>query len=90
MPKTPMDYSNCCIYKIEHIENDNLVYVGHTTNFNKRKAHHKSDCKNENGKSFNLKLYQMIRGNGSWDMFKMIEVEKYPCKDKREADKKRR
>ena len=43
MPKTPMDYSNCCIYKIEHIENDNLVYVGHTTNFNKRKAHHKSD-----------------------------------------------
>ena len=88
MPKTPMDYSNCCIYKIEHIENDNLVYVGHTTNFNKRKAQHKSDCKNENGKSFNYKLYQMIRGNSGWDMFKMVEVEKYPCKDKREAERR--
>ena len=40
MPKTPMDYSKCCIYKIEHIENESLVYVGHTTNFNKRKGHH--------------------------------------------------
>jgi hypothetical protein len=27
----------------------------------------------------------MIRTNGGWDMFKMIEVEKYPCNDKREA-----
>ena len=88
MPKTPMDYSNCCIHKIEHIENDNLVYVGHTTNFNNRKAQHKSDCKNENGKSFNFKLYQMIRGNSGWDMFKMVEVEKYPCKDKREAERR--
>ena len=32
MPKLPMDYSKTIIYKIEHIENDNLVYVGHTTN----------------------------------------------------------
>ena len=41
MPKTPIDYSKCCIYKIEHIENDNLVYVGHTTNWDKRKTAHK-------------------------------------------------
>ena len=88
MPKTPMDYSNCCIYKIEHIEKDNLVYVGHTTNFNKRKGEHKSCSKNENGKAFNFKLYQMIRDNGGWDNFKMIEVEKYPCKDKREAERR--
>jgi hypothetical protein len=27
----------------------------------------------------------MIRDNGGWDRFEMIEVEKYPCKDKREA-----
>ena len=31
MPKIAMDYSKCCIYKIEHIENASLVYVGHTT-----------------------------------------------------------
>ena len=88
MPKTAMDYSKCSIYKIEHIENESLVYVGHTTNWDKRKNAHKSNCKNENGKSFNLKLYQMIRGNGGWDCFKMIEVEKYPCKDKREAERR--
>jgi len=64
MPKTAMDYSKCCIYKIEHIDDESLVYVGHTTEFNKRKAHHKSRCNNENEKSFNCKLYQMIRNNG--------------------------
>jgi len=41
MPKTAMDYSKCCIYKIEHIDDESLVYVGHTTNFDKRKAQHK-------------------------------------------------
>ena len=30
----------------------------------------------------------MIRDNGGWDRFKMIEVEKYPCKDKREAERR--
>ena len=88
MPKTPMDYSKCSIYKIEHIENESLVYVGHTTNFNKRKGQHKNSCKNENDKKFNFKLYQMIRENGGFDRFKMIEVEKYPCKDKREAERR--
>jgi len=88
MPKTAMDYSKCCIYKIEHFENNNLVYVGHTTNFSKRKGSHKSICKNENNKNYNLKVYQMIRDNGGFDRFKMIEVEKYPCKDKREAERR--
>ena len=88
MPKKPIDYSRCCIYKIEHIENNNLLYIGHTTEFNKRKGHHKSNCKNENSNVYNIKLYQMIRNNGGWDMFKMIEVEKYICNDRREAEKR--
>ena len=88
MPKINIDYSNCCIYKLEHIENESLIYVGHTTNFKQRKAEHKNTCNNENNKSFNLKLYTMIRLNGGWEMFVMIEVEKYPCNDKREADKR--
>ena len=50
MPKTPMDYSKCCIYKIDHYENESLVYVGHTTNLDKRKNAHKTNCKNENDK----------------------------------------
>jgi len=88
MPKVPMDYSKCSIYKIEHIDDESLVYVGHTTCFNKRKTAHKSNCKNENYKYYNIKVYQMIRENGGWDMFKMIEVEKYPCADRREAERR--
>ena len=88
MPKVPMDYSKCCIYKIEHIDDEKLVYVGHTTNFDKRKTAHKYYCKKDNNKHYNLKVYQMIRENGDWDMFKMIEVEKYPCADKREAERR--
>ena len=88
MPKVPMDYSKCCIYKIEHFDNESLVYVGHTTNFDKRKTAHKYYCKKDNNKHYNLKVYQMIRENGGWDAFKMIEVEKYPCADKREAERR--
>ena len=88
MPKVPMNYSKCCIYKIEHNDNESLVYVGHTTNFDKRKTAHKSGCKNDNGKDYNFKVYQMIRENGGWEMFKMIEVEKYPCNDRREAERR--
>jgi predicted GIY-YIG superfamily endonuclease len=50
MPKKVIDYSNCCIYKIEHIDKDDLVYVGHTTNFTKRKYQHKQCCNNEKNK----------------------------------------
>ena len=88
MPKVPMDYSKCCIYKIEHIDDESLVYVGHTTNFDKRKTAHKGSCKNDNHKHYNFKVYQMIRENGGWEKFLMLEVEKYPCADKREAERR--
>ncbi len=88
MPKVPMDYSKCCIYKIEHIDDESLVYVGHTTCFNKRKTKHKSNCKNDNGKHYNNKIYQIIRENGGWEKFLMLEVQKYPCADRREAERR--
>ena len=88
MPKKTIDYSNCCIYKIEHIKNDTLIYVGHTTNFKQRKERHIQNCNNESNKKFNLKLYTMIRENGGFKMFKMIEVEKYLCNDRREAERR--
>jgi hypothetical protein len=31
MPEISIDWSNCCIYKIEHIEDESFIYVGHTT-----------------------------------------------------------
>ena len=45
MPRTPINYSKCCIYKIEHIENENLLYVGHTTNYEKGNANIKAILK---------------------------------------------
>jgi hypothetical protein len=30
----------------------------------------------------------MMRENGGWEMFRMIEVEKYPCNDKYAAEKR--
>jgi len=88
MPKIPIDYQYTIIYKIEHIEKEDLRYVGHTTNWDKRKFSHKQRCLKENNSKHNQKLYQMMRSNGGWEMFRMIEIEKYPCNDKREAEKR--
>ncbi len=48
MPKTKIDYSKTIIYRI--VCKDLSItecYVGHTTNFTKRKCQHKNDCNNE-------------------------------------------
>jgi len=87
MPKVIIDYSKCSMYKIEHIEKESLVYIGHTTNFNQRKNKHKSICNNTKDNGYNRKIYKIIRDNGGWEMFRMIEIKKYPCKDKQEAEK---
>ena len=85
MPLNEIKYQNTVIYKIQHIEKDELVYVGHTTDFTKRKYKHKLHTNNESLKQSKLKVYQMIRENGGWDSFKMLEVKKFPCNDRREA-----
>ena len=88
MPRTAIDYSKTIIYKIQHEENEELVYVGHTTDFTKRKCTHKSACNNEKDKKFNFKLYTMIRENGGWNCFKMVMIEEYPCANLLEACKR--
>jgi hypothetical protein len=84
MPKKPTDYSKTIIYKIQHIDNPELLYVGSTTDFTKRKYQHKSCCSND--KCYNYKLYQMIRENGNWDMFNMVVIKPFPCQNKRDAE----
>ena len=86
MPKKEMDYSNCVIYKIQHKDNNDLLYVGHTTNFTKRKAYHKEYSTIETSSKYNNKVYQMIRENGGWDDFNMIVIEEFPCQNLREAE----
>jgi hypothetical protein len=81
-----IDYVKTIIYKI--CCNDEIIkecYVGHTTNFKQRKIEHKYACCNENSKSYNCKVYSFIRGNGGFDNWKFIEIEKFPCNSKEEA-----
>lgn len=87
MPKKPTDYSRTIIYQL--VCNDPLVggrYIGSTTHFIKRKYHHRFCCNTESNTEYNSKKYIFIRENGGWDNWKMIEIEKFPCNDKREAE----
>ena len=63
MPLKAINYQNTIIYKIQHIDKDDLLYVGHTTDFTKRKSSHKRTCNNPN-RNYALKVYEMIRNNG--------------------------
>lgn len=83
-PKT-INYSNTIIYKLEHQDNEDLVYVGSTTDFIRRKCDHKKCCNNPNSKAYNRKVYQIIRDNGGWSAFNMVELKKFPCNDANEA-----
>lgn len=86
MPRTPINYQNTIIYVIK-CKDDNITeeYIGSTTNFNERKCQHKTTCNNEKDKSYNELKYQVIRNNGGWTNWIMLEVLKYPCNDKNEA-----
>jgi hypothetical protein len=83
---TNINYNNIVIYKI-YCKNEDVkdVYVGSTTRFNERLREHKKSCNNNNCKNHNYKLYQIIRANGGWDNFEMVQIIKKPCKDKSEA-----
>lgn len=70
------DYSKTIIYSIICNTNDSLIYVGHTTDFTKRKTHHKSNSKNHT-----KLLYQTIRENGGWDNFTMKPIMEFPCEN---------
>ena len=91
MPRQNCQYSKTIIYKIV-CNNLNITdcYVGHTTEFTKRKYQHKNACTNENNKAHNYNVYTFIRANGNWDNWSMLEIEKYPCIDGNEARSKER
>ena len=74
------DYQKCIIYKLICDEEPTFLYIGHTTNWNRRKALHKSSSLNDT-----RKVYQQIRELGGWENIKMIWIEDYPCNNKREA-----
>ena len=80
MPLNDIDYSKTIIYKIQHIEKPELVYVGHTTNFTSRKSQHKKSL--AKGTS---DIYNCIRKNGGWECFEMYPIKQVSCKNRIEA-----
>ena len=88
MPLTKVDYSKTIIYKIQHRDNDELIYVGSTTDLTRRKYNHKRDCYDANSNKYDFKVYRMIRDNGGFDSFNMLVIKEYPCNNKREAEEK--
>ena len=62
-------------------------YVGHTSNFQQRKGAHKHNCTKLNNEKYNLKLYKIIRENGGWNNWKMVEIDRQICLDKSDACK---
>lgn len=80
-----VDYSNTIIYKI-YCKNTAIkdVYVGHTTNFERRKYDHMTSSHNVKN---TVKLYTFIRENGGWSNWKMVKICKYNCSNVLEARK---
>jgi hypothetical protein len=74
MPRKPIEWSKCIIYKIWK---DDEFYVGSTTDFTNRKRSHKCSCTDITHKSYNYKIYQTIREKGGWDSWQMIPLEEY-------------
>jgi len=91
MPRKEIDYSNTIIYKL-CCKNPEIkdIYVGHTTDFTKRKYQHKSCCNNSSLKNYNINVYKFIRDNGGWNNFDMVMIEQHSCENKLEAHKRER
>ena len=91
MTKKIIDFSKNIIYKLVCKDLDiKDTYVGSTTDFTRRKAKHKHCCTNSSAKGYEMKVYQIIRENGGWENYDMVEIEKWPCKDSNEARSRER
>ena len=92
MPKKPIDYNKTTFYKIVCKDlNIKDCYVGHTTDFRRRKHQHKRTCYDKTDTShYNIYLYDFIRNNGGFDNFEMIEISTECIANSLEARRKER
>ena len=86
MPKVPMDYSKTHFYKIV-CKNPNIqdLYIGHTTEFTKRKNQHKTRCCNPENPKHHFTVYRFIRDNGHWENWEMVLIHTLHCENKLDA-----
>lgn len=68
------------MYIMYRITAGDYTYIGHTMDFTQRKTQHKSACKTEESK-----VYQMIREVGGWDNCEMVPIEEYDCEGQLQA-----
>jgi len=85
MPKNEINYEKTIIYKIQSQDHPELIYIGHTTDFTRRKCQHRLLSISETSKKSHLKVYKMIRDNGGWEMFNMVQIKEFSCSNRREA-----
>jgi hypothetical protein len=85
MTKKTIDYSKTVIYYC-YYENT-LLYIGHSTDFTRRKQSHKDNCFNEKIKKFNYPFYKYIRENDIDFSDLRWEKENYSCNLKNEAER---
>lgn len=88
-----VNYNNSIIYKICCKDiNIKDIYIGSTTNFNRRKQKHRNlvlNGFNRDGE-YNTKVYNFIRDNGDWDNWQMIQIEQYKANNKRHLEQRER
>jgi hypothetical protein len=79
----PLNYQNSVVYKIcckdPEIKD---IYVGSTASFKRRMSSHKTNCKNEKSKEYNLPVYRFIRNHGGFDNWSVVKIRDVVCKDK--------
>ena len=86
MRTSDADYSNTIIYKISCKDvSITDLYVGHTTDFTKRRKSHRHACDDPKA---NAKLYTFIREHGGWQNWKIEIVNFFNCSDLTEARQK--
>ena len=64
-----VNYQDNVIYKIQHKEKPELIYIGSTSNYEMRMIQHKQSVSNSKSPDYNSKKSKLIRENGGWDVF---------------------
>lgn len=78
-PRSKVDYNNILIYKIIDLRDGTTVHIDATTNFNERKKQYRK----LSGRRHLISTYMHERG-GFDKYFRMVQIEKFPCNNKRQ------
>tara|TARA_R110002049_G_scaffold296138_1_gene484050 strand:+ start:73 stop:573 length:501 start_codon:yes stop_codon:yes gene_type:complete len=63
------------IYGIRAVGDEAIIYIGFTTDFNRRKRVHKHNCLNLKSNRHHLPIYKYIREKGGIDKYEFVVLE---------------